>query len=223
MHNLQTYHIIYTRKLYDSLLEALRQGRTVHSGKDAETESKPPPPPSMQRGDFPGVRYWYQEEYTRERDRRRTSPDYQEGPRGRGRARDGENVSMWFIEDHSGNPVDGNMASRIRDHTRLLWRMMYEEYNRDPGSTWKRVDPKAQNHYYQEMESKFPVLRLCEGNWKSRMICTLTYTQWYKRHLKNNPIKYEEGTLPENEAARTQKRPADASPTLEASKKSKGK
>jgi hypothetical protein len=206
-------------------MEALREGGFVRSNQNAQPQGSAPPEaplralrPSMERKDYPNITYWYQDEYLKEKNLREGSTSHQPGPRGKGRSSEGENVAMWFIEDESGTMVDGYVARRIRDHSRLLWCLLYEESEGNPGSTWTRVSMKSQLQFYQDMESKFPVLRLCHDSYKSRAIGTSGYSHWYKTHSVKNPMKREEVSH-----GRPPKRPADASPIPEANKRSRGK
>jgi hypothetical protein len=44
--------------------------------------------------------------------------------RGKSRAAAGINVSMLFVVDEAGKPIDGHRATAIRDHARFIWNQL---------------------------------------------------------------------------------------------------
>jgi hypothetical protein len=155
--------------------------------------------PAADREDFPLVKYWYRHEWNAAEN----SQVAQIGTQGKSRAANGENVSLKFIEDENGNIIDGFKATAMRRFARELWAGL-NSIGKAP-KTWGKVDAAVAAQYRNEMEQKFPELRLGDNHWKADLIATLNYPSWY-----NNNVEKEEQSkrasvdpLPEAKRLRT--------------------
>ncbi|KAH9954904.1 hypothetical protein BC827DRAFT_1158514 [Russula dissimulans] len=79
-------------------------------------------------------------------------------------------------------PVDGMMASNIRDLARALWRDIYQSGHAP--DTWGSMTNEVRNNFYQEVEMTWPVLHFCDNHWKTNQIATTLYSQWYGTYHK---------------------------------------
>jgi hypothetical protein len=85
-----------------------------------------PPPPS--RSDYPHIKFWLKREWKEYKTAQEDSSQFgnARGSQGGTRSTKGKNVMMLYIEHEDGTPVDGTMASNIRDLARALWRDIYQ-------------------------------------------------------------------------------------------------
>lgn len=51
-------------------------------------------------------------------------------------------------------------------------------------STWTKNDPKLRKHFIAVMEAEFPVLALCNHNWKAKQLVVDLYPDWYPGFAK---------------------------------------
>jgi hypothetical protein len=216
---------LLSRKTYDSLIDALRQGGgstdAVHPNKPASAsrDLQKPPPPTKHQEDYPNITYWRFETYTAEQARREKSGEHK-GQRGRGRLEEGENVSFWFLQEETGEVIDTDELKEIRKSSKRLWRVLYDQGKL--ACPWKQVHPDVQDQFYAEIESKHPSLQLCHGNWKARKVCTTDFSHWYKKQANSSePIKSEQSDLPEKGTVPA-KRPSDSMDLEESNKRAKG-
>jgi len=71
------------------------------------------------------------------------------GAPGKARASQGENVTMWFVEDQNGVVVDGFRASAIRKFSREIW-LGLANIGKAP-KTWGKIDARVAAEYRTEM------------------------------------------------------------------------
>ena len=105
---------------------------------------------------------------------------------------------MKFVEDESGNVIDGYRASSIRKFARSLWAGL-SNAGKAPKS-WGKVDAQTSSQFQIEMCRKFPELRLCKGNWKVDLIATMSYPSWSSNQAKEkeeNRKRTSTGSLPD--------------------------
>jgi hypothetical protein len=130
------------------------------------------------------VKYWYRHEWTAA-DNNQVA--HIGGPQGKARAAQGENVSLKFVEDENGKVIDGFRATVMRRFARELWASL-NNIGKAP-KTWGRVDAAVAAQYRNEMERRFPELRLGDNHWKVDLIATLSYPSWYKNVEKEERSK----------------------------------
>jgi hypothetical protein len=139
--------------------------------------------PSVKHEDYPSVKFWYRHEWNSAENNQ--VAHIGAGAHGKTRAAQGENVTLKFIEDENGIIIDGFRATAMRRFARELWSSL-NSVGKAP-KTWGKVDAAVASQYRNEMERKFPELRLCDNSWKADFIATLNYPSWY-----NNNVEKEE-------------------------------
>jgi hypothetical protein len=146
---------------------------------DQLSSAKPPP---LSQDDYPLVKYWEKKAWKSVSGTRKDTSEVQTTTSSRGgtRSSKGENVMMLYIEDANGLPVDGNIASDMRDFARCIWRSLYER-GLAP-STWGQATMQVRDEFCREMEREYPVLRFCDNHWKANALATAIYSQWYSKY-----------------------------------------
>lgn len=136
--------------------------------------------PAAEHDDYPLVKFWYRHEWSAAENNQ--VAHIGTGAQGKTRAAQGQNVTLKFIEDENGNIIDGFKATAMRRFARELWASL-NTVGKAP-KTWGKVDAGVAAQYWNEMERKFPELRLCDNNWKSDLIATLNYPSWYNNNVE---------------------------------------
>lgn len=95
---------------------------------------------------------------------------------------------MGYVETEDGKPIDGFVASEIRRHARAIW-VQLGIGNKAP-SKWSDAGAATLRHYREEMRNRYPVLALCEMDWKADLIATDNYPSWYS-HFTKKCVKEE--------------------------------
>ena len=141
-------------------------------------------PSPLSQMDYPLVKFWEKKSWKNFSSTRKDASEVETkaGARGGTRSSRGENVMMLYVEDASGTPIDGNIASGMRDLARSIWRSLYERGIAP--ETWGQATKEVREEYFQDMESNYPVLRLCDNHWKANSLATTIYSQWYKTYDK---------------------------------------
>jgi hypothetical protein len=134
--------------------------------------------PAADREKYPLVKYWYRHEWNAAE----VNQAARIGAQGKTRVALGENVSLKFIEDETGVVIDGFRVTAIRRFARELWAGL-NSIGKAP-KTWGKVDAAVAAQYRNEMEQKYPELRLCDNHWKADLIATLGYPSWSNSHLE---------------------------------------
>jgi hypothetical protein len=158
------------------------------------------------QSDYPGVKFWSRLDWKKAENNRKDSSELEAKSTGRGGARSskGENVMMLYIEDTDGSPVDGTLASAIREFARSIWRSFYSQGIAP--ERWGDAPQEIRDKYCHEMESAFTVLRYCDNHWKSHAVATSIYSQWYHMFVKKNHQGVKEESAPPDEPARKKSR-----------------
>jgi hypothetical protein len=89
---------------------------------------------------------------------------------------------MLYVEDENGVVVDGAVASDIRKSARSTWVHIANTYGAPP--KWGDAGIKIAQVYREQMYSRFPMLQLCELDWKVDLIATDNYPSWYTHFVK---------------------------------------
>jgi hypothetical protein len=126
----------------------------------------------LNHNDFPLVKHWVKKIYMQAEDA--TLPP---GERGKGRASQGVNVAMRYVEDEDGEPVDGYLAQHIRTWARGIWVEISEKGILR--AKWGDMSVEDLKYYHREMRRKFPILALCENSWKADQIAIDNYSSWH--------------------------------------------
>jgi hypothetical protein len=99
----------------------------------------------------------------------------------------------WYVEDETGEPVDGDTVDNMRAYARLIWRLLLDS-GMAP-ATWADANLMAHNYYEHHMTQCFPVLSYGASNWKAHMLATDNYSSWYgkrvgrKAKVKSEPVE----------------------------------
>ena len=72
------------------------------------------------------------------------------------------NITMQYVEDVDGVPVDGDRAGAMRQHAWVIWDHFATKGM--PVKTWTKTDSLNQQCYYTDKCWQFPELRLCDLN-----------------------------------------------------------
>jgi hypothetical protein len=136
--------------------------------------------------DFPLVKCWVKKVYMQAE--AATLPP---GERGKGRASQGVNVAMRYVEDENGEPVDGYLAQHIRTWARGIWIEIAEKGILR--AKWGDMGVEDLKYYHREMRRKFPILALCENSWKADQIAIDNYSSWHTSYApKHTSVKVKE-------------------------------
>lgn len=144
----------------------------------------------LKRAEYPGIRFWTRPEWMNYLKNTGDSSGYgTESIRGRSLVSQGINKTAKYIEDDSGNPVDGYKLKDMLTHMRSIWSNLLL-LNRAP-TTWGKADMEVLRHFHREMRVKFPEFALCENDWKADYLATTHYPSWYSNHVRGVTIKEE--------------------------------
>jgi hypothetical protein len=141
------------------------------------SETSPNPSTSLNRQDYPHVKYWFKRDWSEHQSERATEADNLCTQRGRGRAAKGINVSMRYVEFEDGQMISGDRATEIRRFARSIWVLLGNKGT--PPVTWGAADIETRKLYSQEMCTRFPELKLCDLDWKAEQIATDNYPSWH--------------------------------------------
>jgi uncharacterized protein (DUF2132 family) len=144
----------------------------------------------LKRADYSGVRFWTRPEWMSYLKSSGDSTNFgTESVRGKTLVSQGINKTAKYIEDASGNPVDGYKLKDMLTHMRSIWSSLLS-LNRAP-TTWGKADMEILRHFRREMRVKFPEFALCENDWKADHLATTHYPSWYSNHVRGVAIKEE--------------------------------
>jgi hypothetical protein len=137
----------------------------------------------IKRADYPGIRFWTRPEWMNYlKNGSDSSSSGTESIRGRTLVSQGINKTAKYMEDGSGNPVDGFKLKDMLTHMRSIWSSLLS-LNRAP-TTWGKADMETSCHFRHEMRVKFPEFALCENDWKADYLATTNYPSWYSNHVR---------------------------------------
>ena len=180
------------RVLVNAFTEATKRPYTDIHEPIVASSASPSILPLVQ-SDYPAIKYWSKLDWKKTENIRRDSSDLEAKGGGRGGARSskGKNVMMLYIENADGSPIDGALASSIREFARLIWREFHSQGIAP--EKWGDAPRDVRDRYCYEMETAFVVLRYCEDHWKAHAVATAIYSQWYHVfNKKKNPAIKEE-------------------------------
>jgi hypothetical protein len=99
------------------------------------------------------------------------------GRRGKGRASQGENVKMRYVQHENGDVIDGWRATEIRRYARSIFVGFAMDGKVFP--SWvEGADATSRSNYCRQMVARFPELGFCDLDWKSEQIGGEIYSQW---------------------------------------------
>jgi hypothetical protein len=178
----------------------------------------------LKRENYPGIRFWTRSEWMNHlKNGGGDSSSYgTESIRGKSFVSQGINKTAKYIEDSSGNPVDGHRLKDMLTHMRSIWSTLLS-LNRAP-TTWGKADMEIFRYFHYEMRVKFPEFAFCENDWKADYLATTHYSSWYSNRVKGVTMKEEAGEAVEVDAhgpARLKRPAAEQSATSEPKKRTK--
>ena len=134
----------------------------------------PPAPPISNEDDHDAVRFWRKSEWR----------NFEEGERKRNR----NTVKFSFICDESGESVPSSRIDEMGDAAKLAWNELH--HFRLAPTTWAKKIDRANEYFSNTMRTKFPELRLCQGDWKLQEFATERYPAWcrYSRDGKSGGL-----------------------------------
>jgi hypothetical protein len=129
-------------------------------------------PTQLDRSGFPKIKHWFEDSYqeSRKGGKRGGEGNSEEKPKG--------SVLSSYMEDLEGNEIPESSRRAVRRMARSFFiRLLQDGAAPD---TWGNAPLDAQNQLIFTLETQFPFLRYCENHWKSTMVATNSYSQWYK-------------------------------------------
>lgn len=124
--------------------------------------SVPPAPPIADENDHNAVRFWRKSEWR----------NFEESEKKRNR----NTVKFSFICDESGESIVSSRIDEIGDAAKLAWNELH--HFRLAPTTWAKKIDRANEYFSNTMRTKFPELRLCQGDWKLQEFATERYPAW---------------------------------------------
>jgi hypothetical protein len=158
------------------------------------------------RSEYPLVKYWTKQQWKDAENCNKNASDplaSKDKTCGGTQSARGENIMMLYIENFDGMPIDGAMATQIREHARIIWRDLHQR-GQAP-EKWTDASREVRNEYFREMEEQYEVLWYCDNHWKANKLAMTFYSIWLTRHnkkgMKSQKDNPHEGRL--NKKART--------------------
>ena len=117
------------------------------------------------------------------------------GKRGKGRASQGQNVKMRYLQHENGDVIDGWRASDIRRFARSIF-VGFALQGKVFHSWVEGVDAASRTCFYRDMVARFPELGLCELDWKSEQTASDIYSQWRSNWMNKKEAEKIKGKNP---------------------------
>jgi hypothetical protein len=125
------------------------------------------------------VAYWFKHEWSAHQDETKgESSTNTAGPRGSTRAAQGINVTMLYVTDVDGTPIDGYRCTAICN---LALKLFVELANEglEP-STWQKGGLTTARAFSAAICHSYPEMGYCADDWKVQNMATKMYSSWYK-------------------------------------------
>lgn len=123
------------------------------------------------------------------------------GKRGKGRASQGLNVKMCYIQHENSSIIDGWRAMDIRRYTRSIF-VGFALEGKVFHSWVEGADAASCTSYYGDMVARFLELGLCELDWKSEQIASEIYSQWRGHWMNKQEAEKTKGKASSKRALR---------------------
>ena len=117
------------------------------------------------------------------------------GKRGKGRASQGQNVKMRYLQHENGDVIDGWRAADIRRFARSIF-VGFALQGKVFHSWVEGVDAASRTCFYRDMVARFPELGFCELDWKSEQIASEIYSQWRSNWMNKKEAEKTKGKNP---------------------------
>jgi hypothetical protein len=129
------------------------------------------PPPQLDPAHYPNVKNWFNGQYR--------------GCRKRGKAQEvvpeeatGSVLSSYMVDDN-GNQVPEATKRQVRKDARDFFNLLLLGHRAT--SIWSDVGVDAVNQLSHNLETNHKFLWFCDNHWKSQMVATNSYSQWYSK------------------------------------------
>jgi hypothetical protein len=165
---------------YNGLLDTIRSlpiGTMTISGDVRANQGVFSAPAQLRQEDYPKIKFWFKRQWTEFSNDQPKNATSGLQARGRGRAAQGINVTMQYVELEDGTVISGDRATEMRKFARAIW-VSFSKTGVPP-SKWGQADIQTRQQYLSEMGSCFPELRYCDLEWKIDQIATNNYPSWY--------------------------------------------
>jgi len=145
----------------------------------------------LRHSDYPNVQFWVREHWL-SRDCGNSAGSQGDKPSFRGKIQGqqppGVDVSLRYVEDERGIPVDDHRANEIRNYARAFWSRLADASK--AAGYWEEVALEVSSQYRREMRHRFPEFSLCEFDWKSEQFATDNYPNWAVSHWRGRKGKH---------------------------------
>ncbi|KAL1688095.1 hypothetical protein GGG16DRAFT_116365 [Schizophyllum commune] len=152
------------------------------------TIALPHPLPQLSRQDCPAMIKFYNElEWKPIEEELKKLSNGRKAQKGKSQLAKGVNVTMKFITDEFGDPVDGTTAAQMR----ATFSSLVVEL-RDLGvlpAKWGEVKFQAREYIYYHMARSHPELLWCRNNWKTDKLARMLFSQKTKKSNSNKVRK----------------------------------
>jgi hypothetical protein len=164
-------------------------------------------PGDLKKEDYPGCKFWNADTWI-ELNNGRAPKEFQLQVKGRP-------TICAFLEDEEGMFVSKAVKDKILSDLTSYWNDMIK-----PGpckeipDSWTNVGLTRKDHFRETFEKRFPILKLCQANWKADYLWINYLGTWRRGHLKpkSDWIIKSEDSIPD-EKLRTPA-PGDATKAL---------
>jgi hypothetical protein len=114
------------------------------------------------------------------------------GKRGKGRASQGENVKMRYIQHENGDIIDGWRGMEIRRYARSIF-VGFALDGKLFHSWVEGADATSRTNYNRDMVARFPEVGLCELDWKIDQIASEIYSPWRTHWINKQELEKSKG------------------------------
>ena len=141
---------------------------------------------------FPKVQYWVKQAWTDPIKQETSMSKINKNSTKAGKKTvPGNNVMMWYIEDHQGVTIDWYCAREMQKFAHSIWISLAKSGR--ALKTWGEADVKTAQQYQHKICFHFPELLLCAYDWKFDQISTDNYPNWALHNLDHHSVKQEDG------------------------------
>jgi hypothetical protein len=133
-------------------------------------------PPQLDCALYPNIVHWDEDAYqgSRKGGKRGGEDDPEKKSKGP--------VLSSFMEEEDGSEVTKTTKKAIGNAAKGLFNRLLQDGVAP--TTWGQATLDAQHALIHSLETQFPFLRFCKNHWKSRMVATNSYSQWYRKAIQ---------------------------------------
>lgn len=142
-----------------------------------------PPILQLERAQCPKVTYYEQNDWIIAKKEKPKPTSTEPAKRGKAYISQNVNVTMLYVTDEDGRPVDGQRTVEIRETFRALLRQLHLLKLLSP--KWGQLPFGARQFVFYHMTQTFRELGWCRGNWKVEQIAADNYSRFAKDLLRD--------------------------------------